>query len=86
MTVKHKMDDRAASQEKVRQAIIDFVNFEDETSQIWSWAISAEELLLSEDTLQSIAKTVRPDKSGEYNTDDLYDAISQIIGVNPTLQ
>lgn len=34
MTVKHKMDDRAASQEKVRQAIIDFVNFEDETSQI----------------------------------------------------
>ena len=84
MTGKHDMENRTA-QENVRQAIIDFINFEDETSKIWPWAMSAEELLLSEETLQQIAKTMRPDEAGEYGTDELYDAISQVAGVNPTL-
>ena len=80
---KHDVDSRV--EEKARQAIIDFINFEDETSQIWPWAISAEDLVLSEVTLQKIAKALHPDEAGDYDTDELYDAISHIAGVNPKL-
>lgn len=83
---KRNVDSRIALQEKARQAIIDFINFEDETSQIWPWAISAEELVLSEVTLQKIAKALQPDETGDYDTDEVYDAISHIAGVNPKPQ
>lgn len=28
-------------QENIRQAILDFITFEDETSQVWPWAMTA---------------------------------------------
>lgn len=76
----------ATVQENVRQAVIDFINFEDETSQIWPWAMTAEELLQNEEALQKIVKAVEHDGTGECDTDELYDAISRIAGVNPILR
>ena len=72
-------------QENIRQAILDFITFEDEPSQVWPWAMTAEEILQNEEILQKIAVTVRSDISGKCDTDELYDTISEIVGVNPTL-
>lgn len=75
----------ATVQEKVRQAVIDFINFEDATSQIWPWAMTAEKLLQNEEALQKIVKAAEHDGTGKCDTDELYDAISRIAGVNPIL-
>lgn len=80
------VDSEATVQEKVRQAVIDFINFEDETSQIWPWAMTAEELLQNEEALQKIVKAVEHDGTGECDTDELYDTISRIASVNPILR
>ena len=47
--------------------------------------MTAEEILQNEEILQKIAVTVRSDISGKCDTDELYDTISEIVGVNPTL-
>jgi len=70
---------------KLRQDITDFIQFEDETSLTWPWAISAEKLLQNEEMLQKIVDAVRFDENGCYDADDLYDAIGKIAGANPTL-
>lgn len=68
-----------------RQAICDFICFEDETSVIWPWALSADELLQNENILNEIEQAVCFNQADEYDTDELYEAINRIAGVHPTL-
>ncbi|WP_325213493.1 hypothetical protein [Oscillibacter sp.] len=71
---------------KQRKSIIDFIRFEDASSEIWPWAVSADDLLKSEPLLEAIEKAVRFDAAGRCGTDELYWAIDRIAGVNPVLQ
>ena len=67
------------------EAIVDFVTFEDETSLIWPWAIPAEDILQNQETLLKIAAAIHFDDTGSCDTDELYDAIDRIVGINPVL-
>lgn len=69
-----------------RKGIIDFIQFEDATSLIWPWAVSADTLLKSEPLLQAIEKAVHFDSAGQCDTDELYWAIDRIVGVNPVIE
>ena len=68
-----------------RTAIIDFIIFEDSSSKIWPWAVSAEDMLQNETMLRELEKAVHFGAHGEFDTDELYDAIDRIAGVNPEL-
>lgn len=74
------------AESKLREAIVDFVTFEDETSLIWPWAIPAEDILQNEETLLKIEAAMRLDETGYCDTDNLYDAIDRIVGINPVLR
>lgn len=78
--------EKIADESKRIEAIVDFVTFEDETSLIWPWAIPAEELLQNQETLLKIASAIQLDETGRCDTDELYDAIDQIVGINPVLR
>lgn len=69
-----------------RQAIIDFIKFEEETSVIWPWAVPAEGIIQSEEMLLAVEKLVNFDDAHNYDTDELYAAVVQIAGVNPALE
>lgn len=64
-------------------AIVDFIKFEENSSQIWPWAVSVEDILQNETMLRAIEQAVSFGAHGEFNTDELYDAIDQIAGINP---
>ena len=69
-----------------RKSVIDFIQFEDATSAIWPWAVSAEALLQNEAMLLEVEKRVCFDESGNCDTDELYAAIDQIVGINPAME
>ena len=71
---------------KQRQVITDFVCFEAETAQTWPWAVSAEKLLQDEEKLNAAADSVRFDAEGCCDTDELYETLDRIFGVNPSLR
>lgn len=73
------------AESKLREAIADFVTFEDETSLIWPWTIPAEDILQNEETLQKIAAIIHLDEAGCCDTDELHDVIDRIVGINPVL-
>ncbi len=77
--------EKITDESKRLEAIIDFVTFEDETSLIWPWAIPAEDILQNQETLLKIAAAIHFDETGSCDTDELYDAIDQIVGINPVL-
>lgn len=77
--------DKVSDETKRLEAIVDFVNFEDETSLIWPWAVPAEELLQDKEVLLKIAEAVYFDETGCCDTDELHDAIDRIVGINPVL-
>lgn len=65
--------------------IVDYVNFEAETSIIWPWAIPAEELLQRREELLAVAETIHLDADGCCDTDEMYEALERIFGANPVL-
>ena len=69
-----------------RKSVIDFIQFEDATSAIWPWAVSAEALLQNETMLLEVEKRVCFDESGNCDTDGRYAAIDQIVGINPAMK
>ncbi len=71
---------------ELRQAILDFIRFEEETSRIWPWAISAEAIIQSDEMLKEIECAIHSERGEDFNTDDLYDAIDRVAGVNPELE
>jgi len=68
-----------------RAAIVDFIRFEESTAVTWPWAVSAEDLLQNEEILLELEKVVDYDKKSGFDTEKLYDALDQIIGINPAL-
>lgn len=72
--------------DKKRQAIIDFINFENETAVIWPWAVPADEIIQNSETLRKVEKAVAFDRENNFDTDELYNALDRIVGVNPVLK
>lgn len=68
-----------------RQEILDFVLFEDSTSIIWPWAVSAEEIRGDEQKLTAVESMLFYDPQTGYDTDQLYDALDTVFGANPVL-
>ena len=69
-----------------RQFIIDFVRFEAETSNIWPWALSADEIIQNEELLGEVERIVEFDQEDKCDTDALYSALDRLSGINPTLE
>ncbi|WP_299966752.1 hypothetical protein [uncultured Oscillibacter sp.] len=71
--------------DREREAIADFLQFEESTSAIWPWALPADEILQNEELLRKVEKAVSFDSQGSCDTDALYDALDRIVGINPAL-
>lgn len=74
-----EMDDK-------RQFILEFIEFEASTAEIWPWALSMGEMIQNEELLQKVEKAVQFDAAGSCDTDELYEALDKIVGVNPELR
>ena len=53
------------------QDIVDYIRFEQETSKMWPWLISGDEMLAQETTLREIAG--RLTAAGEWDTESIYE-------------
>ena len=69
-----------------RAAIIDFLQFEESTSAVWPWTLPADEITQNDELLRKVEKAVSFDQQGDYDTDELYNALDRIVGVNPVLK
>lgn len=59
------------------QDIVDYIRFEQETSKMWPWIISGDEMLAQETTLREIAG--RLTAAGEWDTESIYrKAVTQV--------
>jgi len=65
------------------QDIVDYIRFEQETSEIWPWFISRDEILAQETTLREIAG--RLSAAGEWDTESIYESLTEAFGTNPLL-
>ncbi len=70
----------------IKEQIKDFITFEDETSIIYPWATKADNITESQinkasEKLQSIGY----DENTNVDTEDIYDALYEVLGVNPAL-
>ncbi len=63
----------------IKVSIMNFVNFENETSIIYPWAISAEDIITKH--IDEIEKEC----NGNNDTDIIYEAIDKICGTNPKI-
>lgn len=68
-----------------RQAIIEFIRSEDEKSSLWPWATPADEIIQSDTILRQLEKEIHFSAWGDFNADELYDALNRIVGINPAL-
>lgn len=72
---------------ELQNEIIDFIRFEEETSLIWPWCISADEIIQNEEILQKIAQELQLNGgTGDYDVEKLYEVINQVAGINPALE
>lgn len=65
------------------QDIVDYIRFEQETSEIWPWFISCDEILSHETTLREIAG--RMSAAGEWDTESIYESLTEVFGNNLSL-
>lgn len=65
------------------QDIVDYIRFEQETSEIWPWFISGDEMLAHETALREIAS--RLSAAGEWDTESIYESLTEAFGSNPLL-
>ena len=65
------------------QDIVDYIRFEQETSKIWPWFISGDEMLAQETTLREIAG--RLTAAGEWDTESIYESLTEAFGNNLSL-
>ncbi len=68
-----------------RREILDIVMFEDQTAVIWPWAATAEEICQDEEKLKAVEAALHYDLKNGYDTEQLYEALDQIFGINPAL-
>lgn len=65
------------------QDIVDYIQFEQETSEVWAWAIPGDEILANKDALQGIANRLAA--AGAWDTERIYQELNKIFGINPAL-
>lgn len=65
------------------QDIVDYIRFEQETSKIWPWLLSGDEMLAHEATLRKIAG--RLTAVGKWDTESIYESLTEAFGSNPSL-
>ena len=65
------------------QDIVDYIQFEQETAEIWPWLISGDEILAHETPLREIAGRLAA--AGEWDTESIYDGLTEAFGNNPSL-
>lgn len=68
------------------RAVTDYLRFEQETSEIWPWFLSAEEMLGDEQKLNEVSAALHHDPEHGYDTEEIYQALNEAFGVNPTLE
>lgn len=72
--------------EKALQAVKDYLCFERDSTQIWPWFLSAEEMLGDESKLREIGAALRQDPEHGYDTEEIHQALTGAFGVNPALE
>ena len=65
------------------QDIVDYIQFEQETAEIWPWLISDDEILAHETTLREIAGRLAA--AGEWDTESIYESLTEAFGNNLSL-
>ena len=69
------------TQSAKRRKILDFIRFEEETSRIWPWTVSADELMNSDRLLYEIERKA-PFEGDGVDTVALYRTIDEVAGVS----
>ena len=72
--------------EEAVQAVRDYLCFERDTTQIWPWSLSADEMLSDENRLREIGAALHYDLEDGYDTEEIYQALTDAFGVNPALE
>ena len=67
------------------QTLTDFILFTRDTSEIWPWFVSAEEILGSPEKLAEIRSSLAFDPEEGFDTDALYQALDETFGISPAL-
>lgn len=68
------------------QAVRDYLCFEQDTTQIWPWFLSADEMLGDENRLREIGAALHYDPEDGYDTEEINQALTEVFGVNPALE
>ncbi len=70
----------------ITEQIKDFITFEDETSIIYPWATKADNVTDSQiNTASSKLQSIGYDDNTSIDTEDIYNVLDEILGVNPAL-
>lgn len=75
-----------ACPEEALQAVREYLCFERDAAQIWPWFLSAGEMLADVNRLREIGAALHPDPEHGYDTDEIYQALTEAFGVNPALE
>ena len=68
------------------EQIKEFITFEDETSIIYPWATKADNVTDSQmNTASSKLQLIGYDDNTNIDTEDIYDVLDEVLGVNPAL-
>ena len=70
----------------ITKQIKDFITFEDETSIIYPWATKADNVTDNQmNTASSKLQLIGYDENADVDTEDIYDVLDEVLGVNPVL-
>ena len=70
----------------IAEQIKDFITFEDETSIIYPWAIEADNVTDSQMNIASSKlQSIGYGENTNINTEDIYNVLDEVLGVNPAL-
>lgn len=78
--LKHRYEPDASD---AYQDIVDYIQFKQETSVVWAWAVTGNEMLTDERTLREIASRLAG--AGDWDTESIYEELSETFGTNPVL-
>lgn len=78
--LKHRYEPDASD---AYQDIVDYIQFEQETSVAWAWAVTGDEMLTDKRTLREIASRLA--SAGDWDTESIYEQLSETFGTNPVL-
>ena len=68
-----------------RRELVDYIKFEEATSELFPWFVSAEEMLADTKKLDEVQASLSHLPDGGYDTDELREALDRAFGINPAL-